>query len=507
MLNLISEKEKEMMMDYIDKYAFHNNCSKNKITSNFDYIFRFWDRAKQKYFRQIFGDKLILEKEVRLDKSINDLANEIEEELYNEDNETINEFVSEIRSVDYNNVYLYHAICDLTDPVTLAENEYKGATISFTNLATGKEIKIQTGCKPVRTIGKIAKEFNIEGFEEFRKLHSILLTKKSLTGKLCLSIHPFDYMTMSDNNSNWSSCMSWKEDGCYRQGTVEMMNSEMVVVAYLKSDEDFVTTKGYKWNNKKWRELFIINPDTITDIKSYPYQSDSLTLAALGWLKELAAAANFGNFNDEPIKWWSDTSPENITIKTETNYMYNDFCADGRHYSYFNKEILDNVDTVLTLSYSGVPECMASGEEDPEFDESTSALVSIEAEDYDICPCCGRPVYDDSHCFRDEYICENCWENLKEDVITEDYYYADEVESIRVANDGKIMHYYGEIYVSKETEDLKSVFEEKFNTPLYHSDLLGYYIEAKEATKDIARAFGYYSLNSFLNALDRYSTF
>ena len=124
-----------------------------------------------------------------------------------------------------------------------------------------------------------------------------------------------------------------------------------------------------------------------------------------------------------------------------------------------------------------------------------------------MCPCCGRPIYDDSHYFRDEYICENCWEDLKEDVITEDYYYADEVESIRVANNGKIMYYYGEIYVSEETEDLKSVFEEKFNTPLYHSDLLGYYIEAKEATKDITRAFGYYSLNSFLNALDRYSTF
>ena len=503
MLNLISEKEKEMMIDYIEEYAFHNYRGNGEVTSDFNHIFRFWDKAKQKYLRQIFGDKLILEKEVSLVKSIDDLAGEIERELY-DDNEIIDDFVYAVRSVDLNNYGVYDAISNLTDPETLAENEYKGATISFTNPATGKEIKIQKGCKPVRILGKIAKEFNIEGFEEFRKLHSIILTKKNLTGKLCLSIHPFDYMTMSDNDSNWSSCMSWIDEGCYRQGTVEMMNSEMVVVAYLKSNEDFRTTRDYKWNNKKWRELLIINPDTITSIKAYPYKSDSLTLAALGWLRELAAAVNFGNFNDEPIKWWSDSNPKNVIIKTETNYMYNDFCADGRHYSYFNKDILDNVDTVLTLSYSGVSECMASGEANPDLDENTGALVSIGLEGYDICPCCGRPIYDDEGChFRDDYICENCWENLKEDAITEDYYYENEVELIRVAKDGKPLYYFGEIWVSKENENLKSEFEEKFNAPLYHSDDFGYYIEATEATKDIARAFRYFSLNSFLNGLDR----
>lgn len=505
MLNLISEKEKEMMLDYIKEYAFHNARYSSRQLGDFDYLFRFWDKSKQKYLKQIFGDKLILEKEVNLVKTNADLANDLDDALYNEgENEEICDFISEIKCIDYNNVRLYGVLDELTSVETLAENEYKGESISFTNPATGKEIKIQKGCKPVRTIGKIAKEFNIKGFEEFRKIHSIVLTKKNLTGKLCLSIHPFDYMTMSDNNSNWSSCMNWMEEGCYRQGTVEMMNSKMVIVAYLKANNDFVTTKDYTWNNKKWRELFIINKDIITNIKGYPYASDALTLATLNWLKELAAAADFGNFSDTAVYWDNDTNPKNITVNTVTNYMYNDFCSECRHYSYFNKEILDNVDTVLTLSYSGISECMATGEADPDIDENTCALVSVDADEYDKCSCCGRPIYDDErYHFRDECICESCWENLKEDVITEEYYYEDEVEPIRVAKDGKVLYYFGEIWVSKETENLKSVFEEKFNVPLYYSNDSGYYIEAKEASPEIAKAFHFYSLNSFMNCLSR----
>ena len=31
--------------------------------------------------------------------------------------------------------------------------------------------------------------------------------------------------------------MSWADYGCYRQGTVEMMNSPLMVVAYLTAEE------------------------------------------------------------------------------------------------------------------------------------------------------------------------------------------------------------------------------------------------------------------------------
>jgi hypothetical protein len=103
-------------------------------------------------------------------------------------------------------------------------------------LKDGKVLKIRNGSRPMRSIRKIAESYGIEGFEHFMNKHSECLNQKSLKGTVHMSIHPMDYMTMSDNNEGWESCMSWANDGCYKQGTVEMMNSPCAVVGYLESD-------------------------------------------------------------------------------------------------------------------------------------------------------------------------------------------------------------------------------------------------------------------------------
>ena len=76
----------------------------------------------------------------------------------------------------------------------------------------------------MRVLSKIATAYNLPGFEDFRIAQSLVTNQANLKGYITLSIHPLDYMTMSDNNCGWDSCMSWQEEGCYRQGTVEMMN-------------------------------------------------------------------------------------------------------------------------------------------------------------------------------------------------------------------------------------------------------------------------------------------
>ena len=42
---------------------------------------------------------------------------------------------------------------------------------------------------------------------------------------------------MSDNDYGWDSCMGWMNEGEYRLGTVEMMNSPCIVVAYIDGEE------------------------------------------------------------------------------------------------------------------------------------------------------------------------------------------------------------------------------------------------------------------------------
>lgn len=107
-----------------------------------------------------------------------------------------------------------------------------------------KMLQIQPGTKILKAVGRVIDyfkdiwEFDLDHFENFKKLYAIIVSEKTLTGKLCVSIHPLDFMTMSDNDSNWTSCMSWKEQGCYHVGTVEMMNSNNVLCCYFLSGKD-----------------------------------------------------------------------------------------------------------------------------------------------------------------------------------------------------------------------------------------------------------------------------
>jgi hypothetical protein len=133
----------------------------------------------------------------------------------------------------------------------LISNIYDGSSFEIQD-RNGKSFKINRGCKVSKVLGKLANILNLPGWEDFRICHSQILNQKDLGGNLTISIHPLDYMTMSDNSYGWESCMSWESEGGYRQGTVEMMNSRSVVIAYL-SGEDKMRIGDDFWNSKKWR--------------------------------------------------------------------------------------------------------------------------------------------------------------------------------------------------------------------------------------------------------------
>ena len=177
--------------------------------------------------------------------------------------------------------------------------------------------------------------------------HSRILNQKYMDGELCLSIHPLDYMTMSDNDNNWDSCMKWNGVGDYRCGTVECMNAPNVLIAYLHNPDHPMnpfTFKDWKWNSKKWRELFIVNEEVISEVKGYCFQDESLTNTILMWIKELA---------EKNLGWTYDNDEINIqeTIPWENDadmcfrfypgkYMYNDIGTLEKHRARINRQKL-----------------------------------------------------------------------------------------------------------------------------------------------------------------------
>ena len=104
---------------------------------------------------------------------------------------------------------------------------------------------------------------------------SVIIQCASAKGKLVISVHPLDYLSMSENNHNWTSCHSL--DGEKSSGNLNYIADKHTVVCYLKSDKDQLINNfplEVPWNSKKWRALLYISEDNslIFKGKEYPYE-------------------------------------------------------------------------------------------------------------------------------------------------------------------------------------------------------------------------------------------
>ena len=304
-----------------------------------------------------------------------------------------------------------------------------------------KIIKVSKGMKPMKVLAKIAEYYECKPsiFEDFRIWHSQLLNQKVLDGELCLSIHPLDFMTMSDNDDDWDSCMRWvndsEEPGDYRAGTVEMMNSSNVIVAYLHNPEHTMDAEltDWEWNSKKWRELFIVQDGIISEVKGYPYQDEHLTNAVLMWLKELAHDNLGWSYDNEETNALSlvylNELPYHITFVTD--YMYNDIDAkyklDEEHKGItrarINKKILPKyiVDSHVEITYGNTMSCLNCGRTNVSFKNNYVFCNECEIGYY--CAHCGEWI-EDEPVWIDDFdgpICEGCYEYETEcDAFTEE---------------------------------------------------------------------------------------
>lgn len=362
----------------------------DELKNPLEYILRFWNENK-KFLFELFGNQLLVEKEVNIEYPEEILMEEMENILHPEDKLEIT-FISQMYDLIYELPKEFNSLYKLLSPQNLIHNIYDGDTLELPyTLENGasKRLIIPKGCKIIKILSKIARIFELDGFEEFRIKHSMVLNKKTFKGTICLSIHPLDYMTMSDNDCEWDSCMSWKEDGDYRLGTVEMMNSPYIVVAYLKSktNMDLFGDETTEWNNKRWRQLFMVSDKMIFGIKGYPYNDDILTNTILNYLLELfdKNKPDCSFFENEFTIINRKTNMffnKSIHLLFEFNTMYNDIY--GKHLCYITKDFYDNIEnygSMFSMNLSGQTECIVCG------DDWTSCYEQLDTEIL-CCPNC-----------------------------------------------------------------------------------------------------------------------
>lgn len=391
-------------------------------------ILRFWYANKQDLYR-LLGNQLMLEKRVSFTKP----TCEMESEMYHVCSTYrgfIMNFLERLAAaldVDDSKIYrwnlsnehekFYYWIRAAFGTSELVEGrfEYNG-TIKVNE----QVIRTSYGQKIMKVIGKVAHALNMEDdFEKFRVAHSMVLNQQKITGTLHLSIHPLDFATASDNNSNWSSCMSWMNNGSYRLGTVEMMNSPVVLCAYLSSDSVPMHIGGADWPSKKWRAWMIVNDDVILVNRHYPYDNTEIAETLIEWVRELAKT-NMG------WEYGETTTVNNCeVIEFDSNFMYND--VDEGHEACFRENIEQSY-----LNFSGPANCMWCGEEiDFPSRENSDTLVCRECRPQACCDGCGDSLHDEdiyygpdggiycSDCFNRMFVyCEECDSAIdREDII------------------------------------------------------------------------------------------
>lgn len=436
MLNLY-EQLSELDRKRIENYIFINGIAEKGYIGNEEYL-KYWANCNKKLFH-LLGGKLIHKIPFTYEKEEYDIKREIrtllnkymnrdmfldvlESENFDKHYEDVEEDTFDLKNKIY--LFIRDNLSSSWANDTYLKNELK---VDFKCQLPGKKVlQLKKGMKPFRAIPKVLEYFEFSDkckslFEDFRIAYSMILNEKKVTGNLCFSIHPLDFMTMSDNASNWTSCMSWQEQGCYRIGSVEMMNSNNVLCCYLESNiknyyfgaSDSEITDEWTWNNKKWRELFYVTKDIIVGGKAYPFTNDSFTKVALEKLRELAKENLKWEYTFGPelyldmvhmgTKYRIDRNREWIRNKTsiknniifDTKGMYNDMFNDN-DYDYFC--VRNKVKRAKMISYSGKAPCLCCGD---------SVICETDEDDYyDYSD--GREAYNERFRNVGNLLCEEC---------------------------------------------------------------------------------------------------
>lgn len=402
-----------------------------------DYLLRLWREAKGQYLTKLFGDQLIIERPIEYVRSNSELDHDMEE-MIEEQRLTIDALQRKLYSAtDYTHEraiamrdtedlqvaiirYLaesltrcYNMVSNLVDIDTIYyyqdhyyDDSHARKSVSFK--IGDNVISIQHGQKLTRLWGQIARLIGAEeDWERFRIAHSQVLNQKKLKGTLCLSIHPLDYATASDNDNGWSSCMSWKEDGCYRLGTVEMMNSPMVICAYLRSDKQHMSiVEKNDWNSKKWRAWIIVTKDAIVCNRHYPYHQAEFAKQAIQWVRELVGQQLGWQYDEIHENFYDYMEQEDCEIEYRTNYMYNDLGGD---------DVIGclNIDhhNPGSILFSGAAECMVCGSVIPYDQQGADHLECSKCYSEYECESCGCSINNDEVFWgpNGEALCESCY--------------------------------------------------------------------------------------------------
>lgn len=347
------------------------------------------------------------------------------------------------------------------------DNFFENRLIKDINFRTkmGKNIFIPKGMKIVKAF-KYFEEDKC-ALTDLQNYASRLIQEDKIKGYFCISVHPLDFLSLSENNHNWRSCHAL--DGEYRAGNLNYMVDSSTVICYLRSSKDSVLPNfPFPWNDKKWRVLLYFSNDwnMLFAGKPYPFNSsDGLNFILTTMLDKsgLAKDSTWTKWDDTKINFIGSPNnnsgyslkykyyPVGETLKPlhelvkngEGALQFNDVLQSSTYQGLYSFRLRYSPYFAPSTGYSTSETCFSIGKEvkclrcgeKPIKISSSFQCVDCECEygscedddDFGYCECCGARVYlgDDtdvyyvdgsivcSHCAELETIvCQNCGERF-----------------------------------------------------------------------------------------------
>lgn len=303
---------------------------------------------------------------------------------------------------------------------------------------TSDGTKIKKGTKLVKAFKYFENQPNT--LNAIQMAASMIIQEDKVKGHLCLSVHPLDYLSSSENLAHWRSCHSL--DGDYRAGNLSYMVDNTTIICYLKSDKDEILPnfpETVPWNSKKWRVLlfFADTEQMMFAGRQYPFS----TTSGLDFLRKHvlpnAGLGEWGEWQNDKIKVYNDTklvSPyvlvgdrlvamDKLVVNGIGSLQFNDLLFSSCYDPVYSFKTYDawwqRPNSCLTFKVGKACNCLRCGSDSIELSESmmcNNCELQYGESDNDlfgVCECCGgRYFYDEGYYVddADERVCPSCAE-------------------------------------------------------------------------------------------------
>ena len=273
-------------------------------------------------------------------------------------------------------------------------------------------IKCAPGQKASRIINRLCMKFHLDQIEEeaeagepdnrymrtvkpYNALFARLadaLNPAHIEKTAVLSIHPCDFLEMSNRDNTWSSCHCL-EGGGYRGGCQSYMGDAVSMIFFTVSDE---YTQDFHTAPRITREIFCYKDNVLLQSRLYPTDLEDQKTLYRGIVQQ-AIATCLDKPNLWSIKRGKDTEP------------YCESAADSNHYpdyeyGYAVVSLLKGETDYGKMTIGSVAHCVCCGGEQKDH----RSIRCAECGSMFVCKGCGKTVHGYGRYIDNHFYCKEC---------------------------------------------------------------------------------------------------